>query len=321
MNAEITSPVPAHDSPGAAIRDARTRAGLSIDELGSRTRLSRATLEAMESDAFDQLLEPVYVRGYYRKCARILKLPEQPLIDAYEALYTPPPKIAPTRLRLASGGDLGKTQRLSGRFAVIAPIVAVVVCAAIWILRPSSTTPGATPTVSLLPAPVADGGAITDTLPPITPAAPSADAADPGLAPGTEGDIAEAAEEEAAVLAAASETPPAVEDTKPAEPAPKPAEPAPKPVAPVPAGTQLVLEFSAISWARVEDASGKSLASGVISAGERLALDGKPPYSVFLGNAPGVKVRFGGQPVNLAPYTQSNSTAKFSVPSAPANGG
>lgn len=314
MNAEIYSSVPAHGSPGAVIRDARIRAGLSIDELGSRTRLSRATLEAMESDAFDQLLEPVYVRGYYRKCARILKLPEQPLIDAYEVLYTPPPKIAPTRLRLASGGDLGTTQRLSGRFAVIAPIVAVVACAAIWILRTSSTTPGAAPAESLLPASVSDGGAITDTLPPISPAAPSVDAADPGVAPNTEGDIAEAAGEEAAVLATTPEMPAMVENAKPAEPVPMP-------VAPVPAGTQLVLEFSVISWARVEDASGKSLVSGVISAGERLALEGKPPYSVFLGNAPGVTVHFGGQRVNLAPFTQSNSTAKFSVPSAPANGG
>ena len=43
---------------------------------------------------------------------------------------------------------------------------------------------------------------------------------------------------------------------------------------------------------------------------------GKPPYSIFLGNAPGVTMEFGGQPVDLRPLTQGNSTARFSVPVA-----
>lgn len=275
MNAEHAHPssaAAAYGSPGAAIRDARTRAGLSIDELGSRSRLTRQTLEAMENDAFDQLLEPVYVRGYYRKCARILELPEQPLIDAYEALYTPPPKIAPARLRLASGGDLGSAPRFAGRLAILAPIAAVVLISLIWLWRQSSTAPGAPQTVSLIESSIT----ASDTMPPLD-------------AP-------------AGAITAPAPTDPAAEGAAVAPPAP--------------VGTQLVLEFSAISWARVEDAAGKSLLSGVISAGERVQLDGQPPYSIFLGNAAGVKVQFGGLPVDIAPYTKGNSTARFSVPVA-----
>ena len=55
-------------------------------------------------------------------------------------------------------------------------------------------------------------------------------------------------------------------DSHPVEAAAAVAEPAPAPE-PQPVGTQLVLAFEAISWARVEDASGKSLLSGVIAAG------------------------------------------------------
>ncbi|HKY90026.1 MAG TPA: helix-turn-helix domain-containing protein, partial [Nevskiaceae bacterium] len=118
MNAETASPSPvAHGSPGEAIRVARERARLSLDELAARTRLSRPVLEALEKDAFEQLLEPVYVRGYYRKCAKVLDLAEQPLIDAYQAMYTPPPTVAPQRLRLASGGELGESSRLPKSFA------------------------------------------------------------------------------------------------------------------------------------------------------------------------------------------------------------
>lgn len=298
MNAEHahpTSSAVAYGSPGAAIRSARTRAGMSLEELASRTRLTRPTLEAMENDAFELLLEPVYVRGYYRKCARILDLPEQPLIDAYEALYVPPPKVAPARLRLASGGDLGSAPRFVGRFAIIAPIAAVVLCVLIWLWRQSSTLPTTPPqTMTMIESSIADGG-VSDTMPPIDAPAPAATTPVEGQAPVAAGEAPASPVDGSAPAAPGTETVVAM---------------------PAPVGTQLVLEFSAISWARVEDAAGKSLVSGVVSAGERLELDGRPPYAIFLGNAPGVKVQFGGQPVDVKPFTKGNSTARFSVPAA-----
>lgn len=310
MNAEhVTSDSSVHGSPGATIRAARTRAGLSIEELASSTRLTKQTLESMEADAFDQLLEPVYVRGYYRKCARILEIPEQPLIDAYDRLYTPPPKVAPQRLRLASGGDLGSSPRVSSRLPILAPLAAIVIISVLWMVRQAGAPPTTSQTVQMIePGVDASSGTISDptildsqvpvepttpTTPTDVPAAP-ADAAAPATAPA----------DPAAVAAAA---PPA---------APATAEPV---APPAPVGTQLLLEFDAISWARVEDATGKSLLSGVISAGEKQTLDGKPPYSVFLGNAPGVRVTFGGQPVDLKAYVKGNSTARFTLPAAGAN--
>lgn len=299
MNAETAtseSAGAAYGSPGATIRNARNRAGLSLEELASRTRLTRQTLESMEADAFDQLLEPVYVRGYYRKCARILEIPEQPLIDSYDRLYTPPPKVPPQRLRLASGGDLGSSPRVSSRLAILAPLAAVAIISVVWMLRDGSS-PGTPDTVQLIepgiveaPGMAADP-TILDSTVPVDPASPSPSgfSPDPSAIP--------------ADPAAAAAVP-----GLPVDPAPPPA--------PVPVGTQLVLEFDSISWARVEDATGKSLLSGVISAGEKQTLDGKPPYSVFLGNAPGVRVQFGGLSLDLKPYVKSNSTARFSVPAA-----
>jgi len=311
MNAEhVTSDSAVHGSPGAAIRAARTRAGLSIEELASGTRLTKQTLEAMEADAFDQLLEPVYVRGYFRKCARILEIPEQPLIDAYDRLYTPPPKIPPQRLRLASGGDLGSSPRGSSRLPILAPLAAIVIISVLWMVRQASTPTTAPATVQMI-EPGTDGGtgAINDPtiLDPPLPADPAA----PSVSTDT----------------AAPPSDPAVAGTAPADPSAAGAAPAvaatepvaPPAATPAPVGTQLVLEFDAISWARVEDATGKSLLSGVISAGEKQTLDGKPPYSVFLGNAPGVRVTFGGQPMDLKAFVKSNSTARFSIPAAGSN--
>jgi cytoskeleton protein RodZ len=289
---------PKERSPGAALRAAREQARMSIEELASRTRLARHTLEALEQDAFDQLLEPVYVRGYYRKCAKVLNMPEQPLIALYEALVGPVQVAAPAKLRLASGGELGSMPRLSARFAILAPLVAVIACVAIWLMR----TPGPV-NVATEPVTVEVAGSTTDSaaeVPTYTEPAP--------------------------VLPAESPTPTSQGSDMPSLPATTvepPAGVAPTVQAPVPATTAvasnakaLALQFNAISWARVEDRTGRSLLSGVIAAGERRILEGEPPYAVFLGNAPGVKVEFGGQTINVAPYVKDNATARFSVPLA-----
>lgn len=295
-----------YGSPGAAIRAARKRVGMSIEELASRTRLAKATLEAMENDAFDQLLEPVYVRGYYRKCARILELAEDPLIEAYEAMYVPPPKPAPpARLRLASGGDLGTSTRLPRRLVVLAPLAAIIISVGVWLWQDAAPPSGLAGNTVTLIDPISGEAVIADALPPIEAPAPAATNPTPAAAEGMPADAV------AQSPATAPETPPA--PSAEAVPVPVPETPAPPPA---PVGTQLVLVFNAISWARVEDATGKSMLSGVIAAGERRELDGKPPYAVFLGNAPGVTVEYGGLAVDSTPFVKSNSTARFSVPLA-----
>lgn len=58
---------------------------------------------------------------------------------------------------------------------------------------------------------------------------------------------------------------------------------------------KLVLEFEEASWAEISDRSGRLL-SGEQPAGSRQVLSGQPPFSVALGNAPGVRLSVDGQP-------------------------
>ena len=311
MSSDQEIPAPpsvSYGSPGSSIQAARKRVGMSIEELASRTRLAKATLEAMENDAFDQLLEPVYVRGYYRKCARILELPEAPLIEAYEALYVPPPKpTPPARLRLVSGGELGTSARLPRRLVILAPLAAIVISIVVWVVQDSAPRSGPGSSSVTLIDPLSGEAVISDAMPPVDDALPPAGDDTTGLSTPAPDIVPEP-----------QTAPGGVEGTSPsvAQDAAGTAPTAAAPTATALVGTTLVLEFNAISWARVEDASGKSLLSGVIAAGERRELDGRPPYSVFLGNAPGVSVVFGGQPVDATPFVKSNSTARFSVPVA-----
>jgi cytoskeleton protein RodZ len=276
-------------SPGAMIRAARERTHLSIDELASQTKLARHTLEALERDDFNALLEPVYVRGYYRKCAKVLGVPEQEMLAAYQGRVEPRSPAAPSKLRLASGTELGSTSRLPIALAIFFATVAVAVCAFLWFWRSSNET---------VPPSIANRAGTTETVP--VEAAPAPDTSSPLLPTVTEAPPTQSS--------AAAQTP------TPSAPAPLPATPAATSTAP--AGTA-TFTVTATSWVRINDGNGKSLVNGLLNAGETRSVSGTPPLSVFLGNAPGVKVEFEGKSLDLAKATRTDNTARFTLPQAP----
>ena len=60
------------------------------------------------------------------------------------------------------------------------------------------------------------------------------------------------------------------------------------------------------SWLEVSDASGKVLVSALQPTGSRQALAGRAPFTLVVGNAPGVQVEYQGKAVDLSPYTRGN---------------
>ena len=83
---------------------------------------------------------------------------------------------------------------------------------------------------------------------------------------------------------------------------------------PVASGPELVLRFKQSSWVRIEDASGRTLMSGLKQGGLERKVAGVTPYSIFLGNAPGIDLSFDGATVNLQPLTRENNTARLTLP-------
>ncbi|MBL6751311.1 MAG: DUF4115 domain-containing protein [Nevskia sp.] len=311
--------------PGRIIRLARENASLGVDELAKLTRLSRATLDALERDDFTALGEPVYVRGYYRKCSKALSLAESELIAAYERLAVPKAPQAPTKLLIGSGETrFGKGRRGQWRWLVWVLLLGAVLGAGArfvhslpgysFSLRPSLSTP---------PAGQAAGApAAAETGAPTAPAAATAPAAEPPAA--TAAPTAAAAADAPAQLAAAAPQPaaePALASGNAPAAAPPPAgEPAASAgassaIAAAGAAT-LELSFKSASWVRVEDSTGAVLLSGTVQAGNQQSVSGKPPYALFIGNAPGVSVVFGGKAVDLQPYIKQNDTARFTLPAS-----
>lgn len=282
---------PQRESPGALLREARERARLTLDELSLQTKLGRNTLDALERDDFAALLEPVYVRGYYRKCAKVLDVSEQRLIEAYGRSVAPRVPQPPAKLRLASGTDLGSGSRLPVPLSLAAAVLAVVVCGVVWMTLEGGETAPQAPAVVLTMPTVNTGPVATETTA-----------------------LADAATD---TQADAEEAPSVNADAPAVVPQPQPAVAAEATQALAAGSDGAVLRFENKSWVRIDDAHGKLLLSGEFSAGEARTVRGAMPLNVHLGNAKAVRLEYRGKPVDFSSQLRSNGTARFTLPLAP----
>ena len=79
--------------PGQRLREAREAANLTLGEVASRMRLEQGVLESLEHDRYEQLHGATFVRGYLSGYARLLDLPERPILEAYERHGFGPPAL------------------------------------------------------------------------------------------------------------------------------------------------------------------------------------------------------------------------------------
>jgi cytoskeletal protein RodZ len=89
------------------LRAARERAGLTIRDISASTKISAATLNAIERGEFDKLPGDFYVRNFLRSYAREVHLPPDEIVREYDASrgITQPQPEAVTALHTAVTPD------------------------------------------------------------------------------------------------------------------------------------------------------------------------------------------------------------------------
>ncbi|QSR30890.1 hypothetical protein CFI00_10365 [Nocardioides sp. S5] len=90
---------------GPELTAARTRLGLTVDQLADRTRIRPHVIEAVEVDDFEPCGGDFYARGHLRTLARVLGIDVAPLLASYDERYAHAP-INPRRVfeaELATG--------------------------------------------------------------------------------------------------------------------------------------------------------------------------------------------------------------------------
>jgi cytoskeleton protein RodZ len=325
------------ESPGQMLQRGRERQRVSLDDLVAQTKLSHSVLEAMEADDYDRLAEPVFVRGYYRRCARILGIPEAALLEVFEYLSGQP------RPRPVATGAAGEGEAFHGSRGWLPLLLLVVfgcllVAAIIWWqgLRtgePVSDSGAAHLAGSQRHASVEDPSRNSETT--VTDSMGQTPAGAARVSPGEEAVANVSAPEGMGSRESSPGGEPAravarydgaASSAAPREPAStaKPGEQADsgqgaasagaeKPTPGAAALGKLHLSFSHKSWVSIKDASGKHLIYGTVDAGEARDVKGKPPYRIVLGYAPGVSMKFNGQSVDVAKRTGGKVVAHLTL--------
>jgi len=287
-------------SVGERLRQAREARGLELVVVAERLHLKQSMVVALENEDFDRLPARVFVRGYYRNYARLLELPEEPLLREFDARCPEGEECAGAPPVVAQG--VRKEIRSSHglvRLVTWLVVVSVVAALALWWKDRAEREAVA---LKERPSPVSLVTAAGE-----GPPAPEASTASAG------GEVAGApAEREERGAEPAPEAPP----RPPVEPSDTPAplqavqteaETAPVPESPPPSvPAEVVLRFVEDSWVDVRGAGGSFKLVGLRKAGEEIRLEGSPPYNMILGNARGVQLLVDGKPYDLSSKTRRN---------------
>lgn len=322
---------------GTRLRAGRERKGLTLLQAAEKMHVDPKILESLESEDFEALGAPVYVRGHLRHYAELVGEKS----DELKSLYSNSIRITPPDLtRIPKAEPRGESRRL----VVLATVVLLVfaIAGGVWWIvtlskgqRPKALQAGSVAAPASAPV---DAGAVA---PHAGAAAPNAGAVTPDAGPaapdaGTVAHEARASTHDGAAAAHGADgagahgaggsitspaaaagnarTPPkgaiAVKKAAPdsaSDGAPEPATHASSREA------QLTLRFTAESWAEVYDSNGQRLFYDIGSADSVRTFKGVPPLRVVLGNAPGVAVEVDGHIADLATLTHPDGSVQFVI--------
>lgn len=118
---------------GPELAAARTRLGLSVDQLADRTRIRPHVIEAIEVDDFAPCGGDFYARGHLRTLARVLGADAAPLLTSYDERYADAPvdarRVFEAELATGLNGSIRGTRGGPNWSVLVAGVMSVVL---IW---------------------------------------------------------------------------------------------------------------------------------------------------------------------------------------------
>ena len=290
--------------PGQLLRNAREQLGWTREQVASRIHLRLTLIAAIESDTYDKHTSHTFIRGYLRTYAKLVGIPEETILAAYDKLGLTPPD----NIDMQSFSRRSRQQANDSRLKVVTWLVILVLIALSIAWWWQSTARRSAGDEALAASEM--GTEQTMSVASVTPAV---DVADPVLpvasdAVATDVVVSEAAATVPAVVAATSAA--LSTETSAAEATQAPAEPAATEPGKAP---QLKMSFTADCWLDVKDANGKTLFSGLKKANDELVLEGPEPLRFIVGAPMAVNLEYQGKSFDMSRYNNGR-TARFSLP-------
>lgn len=278
--------LPVMPAVGAQLRAAREARGIALSEVAATLKLGVRQLEALERGDWQVLPGATFVRGFVRNYARFVQIDPLPLMSQLDAVLEKPVSRlgeADSQQTAMPQGGPGISRR--DRMVVLSGGLLVVFAALIYFLLPNDLSVWRDSVQELI-----SSLARKDEAAPVAVVEP-APASEPVFPPGTTPQQ---------VMNPQAETP-AAEAV-----APQAAMPVAEKSLQVAGAPDMRFVFEKESWVEVRDRDGKVIFSQRGQAVSEQSVSGQGPFSLVVGFAPGVKLFWHGQTVDLAPYTRGD---------------
>ncbi|MBL0519849.1 cytoskeleton protein RodZ [Aeromonas enteropelogenes] len=298
--------------PGQLLRNAREQLGWTREQVASRIHLRLTLIAAIESDTYDKHTSHTFIRGYLRTYAKLVGIPEETILAAYDKLGLTPPD----NIDMQSFSRRSRQQANDSRLKVVTWLVILVLIglSVAWWWQSTARRSAGDEALAATEMSASTSVVATETVPGAESLAPVTDATEPVIdaaAPAAVSDATGTLAPEAAVLP--EENPSAAVSTQ-AESSTSDVAATDESAASEPASTpQLKMSFTADCWLDVKDANGKTLYSGLKKANDELVLEGAEPLKLIVGAPMAVKLEYKGQSFDMSRYNNGR-TARFSLP-------
>lgn len=140
---------------GSLLRQARERAGLTLQEVGSQLKMPVRVVQALEEENWQVLGAPVFLRGQLRSYAKLLKVDIEPYLERVDLQGVRPAE-------LVSRSHTPRYQRVLESVArrAVYVVITAAIAVPVWVATQSHLKGSSQTTASLdvVPAPAASAG-------------------------------------------------------------------------------------------------------------------------------------------------------------------
>ncbi|MGH1485697.1 MAG: RodZ domain-containing protein [Cellvibrionaceae bacterium] len=322
-------------SPGEMLSAQRKKLDIDEKDAAESLKITISRLRSIESDDYRDLPSETYVRGYLRNYGRLVDVDEHTLIDAYDRIRS---GSEPAELGLTTDDVVPVNHHKQWWFVYVVLVILVMFwVASYWLFGNTSDEKGASVLNSSSTSSLAASNEGSDLAALSAATVSSIEVGDDNVpssgqiqeTPKTNADFAlvdnsdnkqglveepPATQEPSAIPQPSNEQAIVVSKVTAAELVKsviaedqKRLEQDTPPVTIVSSGDTLNFGFENDCWVKVSDSTGTVLFAGLQKAGTALALNGKAPFRVIVGNVEGTSLVYNGEPVQLSAESNRKS--------------
>ena len=269
----------AGDGVGEELSRARVALGFTVADVAQQLKFAARQIEALEQGRYETLPAGTFARGMVRAYARLLRLDPEPLVQRIAGRVAVPDNtdaVASARQPIPITDSARRTNLV---YAALSLALLAVIAGVLFEWRRDRTDAARltfVPAAAQAPAPK-------------EPAQLASSAVSVGAMAIGPGGVA-------APAAAATPAAPATD----------------APAALAEGVRRLRLKYERESWVEIHGRGDKLLTSRLNAGGTEQVVEGRPPFSLVIGNAQYVSLTYDDQPIDLAPYVKVE-VARFTL--------